>query len=68
MDDTREKPPALEYERPRQHRGMKYWADKAFWRLGKPMSLGMYYLITFVLSIIATILALIVAAIMHALR
>jgi hypothetical protein len=50
--------PPLEYATPPQSHGPKVWASQFIARLSTPMSLGMYYLITLVLSIIATILAI----------
>jgi hypothetical protein len=64
VNETRdERPTPLEYAPRREARGFRVWFSRFLARLSKPMPLGMYYLITFVLSIIALILVLIFRAI-----
>jgi hypothetical protein len=61
-------PAPLEYApqpgRPRRRR----WLSRFLTRLSSPMPLGMYYVIMFVLGIIALILALVVRVIVDAFR
>jgi len=58
----------LEYEPARSARDWKGWASRFLARLSTPMPLAMYYLITFVLSIVALILALGIHAIVRLFR
>jgi hypothetical protein len=58
----------LEYAPRREPRGWKFRAARFLARLSKPMPLGMYYLITFVLSMIAAILAVLIRLIVRALE
>ena len=63
---TPEKPAPLDYEPHRERRGLKYWMSRFLSRLNKPMPLAMYYLIMFVLSIVALVLAVIIRLIVSA--
>ena len=61
-------PLPLQYAPARARRGLKFWASRFLARLGKPMPLGMYFVIMFVLSAVATLLAVILAAVVRAVR
>ena len=65
-ETTPEKPAPLEYEPLRERRGLKHWMSRFLSRLSKPMPLAMYYLIMFVLSIVALLLAVIIRLIVSA--
>ena len=59
-------PTPLEYAPHRESRGGRYWTARFLARLSRPMPLAMYYLITFVLGVVALILAVIIRLIVSA--
>jgi hypothetical protein len=65
---TPQKPAPLDYQPPRERRGLKYWLFRLLSRMSKPMPLAMYYLIMFVLSFVALVLALIIRLIVSAFK
>lgn len=67
-DAGADRSPPLEYAPATARRGARYWASRFLTRLTRPMPLGMYYLITLVLGIVATLLAVLLAAIVRAVR
>jgi len=67
-DPQKVAPIPLDYVPVRERRGFGAWLSTRLTRLSRPMPLGTYYLIMFVLSIIGTIIAVIIALIMQAFR
>jgi hypothetical protein len=68
VNETPDKRPTLlEYAPRRESRGIRSWPARFLVRLSQPMPVHMYYVITFVLGIVALILALVIRVIVLAL-
>jgi hypothetical protein len=68
VNETPNEPPTpLEYAPRQQARGLRFWTARFLARLSQPMPVHMYYVITFVLGVIALILAVIIRIIVVAL-